>query len=711
MSGVQVPPSLPNLPCFIEKFYALMGLGLILPLGFIMRWIVSLVFFVATIIQSLSASQATLEHTQVALMSEVETIKPEVPFWVVFKITMKPGWHTYWKNPGDSGMETILTWDLPEGFSASPIQWLPPETLTLGPVVSFGYSNESFHLVQITPPKDLTNETYAIKVRADWLVCEETCIPENASLAITVAKSTENDLLYTSHKALVDELVAELPNKPNQFGEYRLNGENIEFYLPDGLLVDKKISDVSFYPEGKGTIKNGSKQHWVIKDNRLIISMLKDFSAPDRITGLVKITDADSKEIKAYQLYFGKVHVAPIDEGLAGTLWGILLFAFLGGLILNAMPCVFPVLSLKAVSIASKAKSHRGFIRKQGLLYTLGVLGSFVAMASILITLKASGESVGWGFQMQNPYFIAFMAYLLFFVGLSLSGLAYFPALFGSSQATINEDKNPWSSFWIGVLAVLVATPCTAPFMGVAIGYALGQSTLIIILVFLALGLGFATPYLLISLIPVTLRLLPKPGRWMETFKEFMAFPMYLTVAWLLWVLVQQSGSRGLIACLIGLVFMGFSLWFWGRFRPRLLPVKILLGLFLTALTLSPMAYVKPSVDLIQTEKFSRQRLQELRAQGRPVFVYATAAWCITCKANEFALKSPAMQLTFQNQDITLLEADWTNQDPEITDYLKSFSRSGVPLYVYYPAQRDAVILPQLLTESIIVDALTKGGK
>ena len=247
--------------------------------------------------------------------------------------------------------------------------------------------------------------------------------------------------------------------------------------------------------------------------------------------------------------------------------------------------------------------------------------------------------------------------------------------------------------------------------MGVAIGYALGQSTLIIILVFLALGLGFATPYLLISLIPVTLRLLPKPGRWMETFKEFMAFPMYLTVAWLLWVLVQQSGSRGLIACLIGLVFMGFSLWFWGRFRPRLLPVKILLGLFLTALTLSPMAYVKPSVDLIQTEKFSRQRLQELRAQGRPVFVYATAAWCITCKANEFALKSPAMQLTFQNQDITLLEADWTNQDPEITDYLKSFSRSGVPLYVYYPAQRDAVILPQLLTESIIVDALTKGGK
>ncbi|MBX3486996.1 MAG: thioredoxin family protein [Candidatus Paracaedibacteraceae bacterium] len=676
-----------------------------------MRFIASAVLFLVVLIQSLPATQATLEYTQVELLSEVETIKPETPFWVVFKITMKPGWHTYWKNPGDSGMETLLTWDLPEGFSASPIQWLPPETLTLGPVVSYGYSNESFHLVQITPPKDLAQESYSLKLKADWLVCEETCIPESASLSLTVMTSKEKDVLFTGHKALIDELVNELPDKPNQFGEYRLNGENIEFYLPEGLLIDKKISEVSFYPEEKGSIKNGSAHHWFIKDNRLIISMLRDFSAPDRITSLVKITDADNKEIKAYQLYFGKVHVAPIDGGLSDSLWGILLFAFLGGLILNAMPCVFPVLSLKAVSIAGKAKSHQKFIRQQGLLYTLGVFGTFLAMASILILLKSSGESVGWGFQMQNPYFIAFMAYLMFFVGLNLSGFTSLPALFGTTQASIDETKSPWSSFWIGVLAVLVATPCTAPFMGIAIGYALGQSALIIFLVFLALGLGFAMPYLLISLIPLTLRLLPKPGRWMETFKEFMAFPMYLTVAWLLWVLVQQSGSRGLITCLIGLIGMAFSFWFWHRFTPRSVPVRIMISLFLTGLTLSPMIYVKPALNLIQTEKFSRHRLQELRAQGRPVFVYATAAWCITCKANEIALKSPAMQLTFKNQDITLLEADWTNQDPEITDYLKSFSRSGVPLYVYYPPQGDAIILPQLLTESIIVGTLTNGGK
>lgn len=676
-----------------------------------MGFIPSLFLILTTLINSAPAAQATLENTQVELLSEVETIKPETPFWVVFKITMKPGWHTYWKNPGDSGMETTLTWDLPDGFSASPILWLPPETLTLGPVVSFGYSNESFHLTQITPPKNLAQDSYDIKIKADWLVCEETCIPETASLSFTVATSKESDTLYSGHKALIDELVSELPGKPNQFGEYRLNGENIEFYLPSGLLMDNKISSVVLYPEEQGTLKNGAPQHWSTKDNRLVITVLKDYAAPDRISGLVKITDAESKTIKSYQLYFGKVHVAPIDEGLSGTLWGILLFAFLGGLILNAMPCVFPVLSLKAVSIANKASGQSNFIRKQGLLYTLGVMSSFMVMAGILIGLKSSGENVGWGFQMQNPFFITFMAYLMFFVGLSLSGLVYLPALFGSSQASINDAKSPWSSFWIGILAVLVATPCTAPFMGVAVGYALGQSSFIIALVFLALGLGFAVPYLVISLLPITLRLLPKPGRWMETFKEFMAFPMYLTVAWLLWVLVQQSGSRGLIACLVGLTAMAFSLWFWNRFTPRLVPVKILVVLTLTTLTISPIIYVKPPIEIIQTEKFSRQRLQELRAQGRPVFVYATAAWCITCKANELALKSPAMQLTFKNQDITLLEADWTNQDSEITDYLKSFSRSGVPLYVYYPAQSNGIVLPQLLTESIVVSAITTGGK
>lgn len=658
----------------------------------------------------LSANQAKLEHTTVELLSEVESIKPDKPFWVAFKITMKPGWHTYWKNPGDSGLGTQLVWELPEGFSVSPIQWLPPERLPQSTLVSYGYSNEAYHLAQIIPPKDLTQEAYAFTVQANWLVCEEACIPEETKLTISVDRSDDAEPLYSQNKALIDELVSELPSKPNQFGEYRIEGTNLVFYLPKGFLTNKKIESLLFFPEERGAIQNNATQHWVIKDDHIVITIAKNHTFPDRITGIIKVTDADSKSIDSFQLFFGKVELPPISQGLEGSLLGIMLFAFLGGLILNGMPCVFPILSLKAVTIAKKAYGHQGFVRQQGLLYTLGVLITFLGLAAVLIGLKQTGDIVGWGFQMQNPYFIVFMTYLMFFVGLSLSGVVYLPVLFGSTQANIDDSSNKWASFWIGILAVLVATPCTAPFMGVAIGYAIGQPTFIIILVFLSLALGFAMPYLLISLFPTVLKILPKPGRWMETFKEFMAFPMYATVAWLLWVLVQQAGSRGLILCLIGLVLMAFSIWLWRYMQIKATIVKVVAVLGLVILTISPVAYLNQPQEILPVEKFSRQRLQELRAQGRPVFVYATAAWCITCKVNEVSLRSNTTQLLFKDNDIAFLEADWTNQDAEITDYLNSFGRSGVPLYVFYPKSGEARILPQILTESIIVEGILNGG-
>lgn len=661
-------------------------------------------------VTSVFASQATLEHTTVELFSEVDSIKPGEPFWVAFKISMKPGWHTYWINPGDSGQETQLNWELPDGFSVSPIQWLPPERIPQSFLVSFGYNDEAYHLVQITPPKNLAQDKYTLAVQADWLVCEEICIPEEAKLSLTLERSSETDTLYSQHKALVDQLASELPEKPDKFGEYQVQGENLVFYLPGGFLTEDKISEITFFPEERGTIKNNAPQHWSIKDNRLVITIAKGHDFPDRITGLVRATDADTKTIKSYQLYFGKVAAAPVVQGIEHTLWGIMLLASMGGLILNIMPCVFPVLSLKAVTIARKIHHQPGFARQQGLLYSLGVLSTFLGLALLVIGLKQTGEAVGWGFQMQNPYFIVLMTYLMFFVGLSLSGIVYLPILFGNLQANINEDASKWGSFWIGVLAVLVATPCTAPFMGVAIGYAMAQPANIILLVFLSLAVGFALPYLLISLFPAVLKVLPKPGPWMETFKEFMAFPMYATVAWLLWVLVQQAGSRGLILCLAGLVLMAFSIWVWQLQRDRSMIVKTLVALGLGIVTFSPLLYLQQPLEIIRVEKFSRQRLQEIRAQGRPVFVYATAAWCITCKVNEVSLKSADVQLIFKNNDIILLEADWTNQDVEITDYLNSFGRSGVPLYVFYPRTGDPQVLPQLLTESIVIDAVKKGG-
>jgi thiol:disulfide interchange protein len=661
------------------------------------------------ILSQAGASQAKLEHTTVELLSDVESIKPGHPFWVVFKMTLQPGWHTYWKNPGDSGLEPQLIWTLPDGFSVSPIQWLPPERLPQSTLVSYGYTNEAFYLAQITPPPDLPSDKVNLAVHAKWLVCEESCIPEEAKLALTLDRSDAAEPLYGHHRALVDQLVSELPEQLSQFGEYQIEGENLVFYLPKGFLTDEKVSDVVLFPEEKGAIKNTAPQHWSFKNNQLLIKIAKSHEFPDRIMGVIKVTDAETKTIKSYQLYFGKIAVPPLNPGIEGTLWGILLLAFLGGLVLNAMPCVFPVLSLKAVSLTRTDHHRPGFVRQQGLLYTGGVLITFLGLACLLILLRKTGETIGWGFQMQNPYFIIFMAYLMFFVGLSLSGIVYLPVLFGNTQATIQEEGK-WGSLWIGILAVLVATPCTAPFMGVAVGYAMGQSAPIILLVFLSLALGFAVPYLLLSLFPVTFKIFPKPGRWMETFKEFMAFPLYATVAWLLWVLVQQAGPRGLITCLVGLILMTFSIWLWQWYRDRSFLVKLLMISLLTALTISPVFYLHQPKEIVRLEKFSRHRLQELRAQGKPVFVYATAAWCLTCKVNEVFLKSAAIQLLFKDRDIAFLEADWTNQDGEITDYLSGFGRGGVPLYVFYPNSGEPRVLPQLLTESIIVETIKNGG-
>jgi thiol:disulfide interchange protein DsbD len=675
-----------------------------------MNFLKSISLGVWLMLTPLWATQATLEYTTVELLSEVESIKPSQPFWLVFKIMMKPGWHTYWKNPGDSGLETQLTWELPEGFSVSPIQWLPPERLSQSTLVSFGYTNEAYHLVQIIPPKDLLEDKYTLSVQANWLVCKEACIPEETKLALILNRSQENDSLYSQHKPLIDELVSELPEKPDQFGEYQVTGDNVIFYLPAGFLTGRKISEIVFFPEEKGVIQNSTTQHWSVKDNHVVMTIAKNHTFPDRITGLIQATDAETKTIKSYQLYFGKVEVAPIKQGLENTLWGVLLLAFLGGFVLNAMPCVFPVLSLKAVTIAKKVHRQPSFVRQQGLLYMVGVIVTFLVLATVLIGIKQSGETVGWGFQMQNPYFIVFMTYLMFFIGLSLSGVVYLPILFGTTQSAIKDETSKWGSFWIGILAVLVATPCTAPFMGVAIGYAMGQPSFIIVLIFLSMAIGFALPYLLISLFPAVLKGLPKPGRWMETFKEFMAFPMYACVAWLLWVLVQQTGSRGLIICLMGLVLMAFSIWIWQRQRQRPSIMKVIIMLVLATLTVAPIAYLQQPPEIVRVEKFSRQRLQELRAQGRPVFVYGTAAWCITCKVNEVALKSTVVQLLFKDNDIAFLEADWTNQDAEITDYLGSFGRSGVPLYVFYPKTGESQILPQILTEAIIVETIMNGG-
>jgi thiol:disulfide interchange protein len=392
-----------------------------------------------------------------------------------------------------------------------------------------------------------------------------------------------------------------------------------------------------------------------------------------------------------------------------------MLFAMLGGVILNLMPCVFPILSLKALAIAKKSAQNPHFVRMQGLSYTAGVVVSFLVLAGVLIALQLAGQQVGWGYQMQSPHFVLAMTYILFVVGLMLSGVFVLPSLFANAGGGLAAKDNVSGTFFTGVLATLVATPCTAPFMAPALGFALTQSPPVALLVFTSLGFGLALPYLLISFYPPLLRWLPKPGVWMERFKQFLAFPMYGSAAWMLWVLAQQTGEGGLAIALAGIVLVGFFLWVWSAARSKVMKFLALVAMLATVI--ASFQTMVPSLPLpksgtdetikMQHEVYDADALQELLAKERPVFVNATAAWCITCKINErSSLKNSRVRAALAEKGVTYMVADWTNEDPKITALLTQFGRSGVPLYILYAPGQEPKLLPQILTPGIVLDAL-----
>lgn len=655
------------------------------------------------------ANPVKLENTTADLLSEVKQIQPGKSFWVVLRLTMKPGWHTYWLNPGDSGMPTQIDWILPEGFQASPIHWLAPDRIPFGKLVNFGYSNESFHLVEITPPKDLSDQPQTLTAKANWLVCEETCIPESADLSLTLPVTHQAPEL-SEHQPLIQQLLSELPKTFEGQATYTTSKQHITLNLQNPEFQELKPKSVIFFAHEKGIMKNAPTQRWKHQAQELEIEVTRDFvDVSGNLKGLVQIHDEHNKKILNYHVDLMPLQAPALTNAKTEGLMVILLFAFLGGLILNLMPCVFPILSLKALSITKKRDGISQQVRWQGYAYTVGVVLSFLGLAAILIGLQQTGHAVGWGFQMQSPLFVGSMAYLMFMIGLSLSGFVYFPVVSGLSIKS-RQESHPMDSFWVGVLAVLVATPCTAPFMGVAIGYTIAQPASIIVAVFLALALGFAAPYLLISLSATIRRVLPRPGPWMETLKEFLAFPMYATVVWLLWVLIQQQGSRGFLIVASGLLLLPFSIWLYRQLNLSHFILRFLAIVSLIIISLSPLAHLakdRPASPL-KIKTFSQQTLEQLRREGKPVFVNATAAWCITCKFNEIVLKSDSVIQMMVKKGIHYLEADWTNQDPEITAFLKSFERSGVPLYVFYPTQGNPTVLPQILTESSIIEILTQ---
>ena len=656
------------------------------------------------------------------LVAETVSLAPGSTLWVDLHLRIKPGWHVYWRNPGDSGLPTAIEWRLPSGFSAGSILWPVPEHFVQSGIGNYGYAGSADLLVPITVPKEVAiGDTAVLAAEASWLACAEICIPGGASLSLSLPVAAGPVAPDPPDAALFAAVRRTLP-LPAKF-ETRFVSEPREYRLlvPEAALAGLRDPTGTFFPNDSSLIDHAAEPRTSRRTDGLEIVLEKAAAAtnpPATLDGVLALRRQNGTE-RAFEISANPTVAPPAETRLAG--WKALLLAFLGGIVLNAMPCVFPILSLKLLSLAKQAHGHRSEQLGHGLAYTAGVLVSFAALGGALLALRAGGRAIGWGFQLQTPVFVAVIAYLLFAMGLSLSGVAAFGAGFGGTGGRLAARSGLTGTFFTGVLATIVATPCTAPFMGAALGFALIAPAAVAIGIFLALGFGLAAPYLIATVIPGWQRLLPRPGAWMELVKQLLAFPLYGTVAWLIWVLIQETGPGQSLGALFGLVLVGFAVWIYGRTRlaaplGRRLGIgfaaagtaaAIFLALSLTKTEAGMASAAQP--DRLAYEPFTAQRLSTLEAAGKPVFVNLTASWCVTCLINErVALDSDAVRQAFAARGIVALKGDWTTQNPEITALLQQFGRSGVPLYLLYGGKGEPIILPQILTSASVLDALGK---
>ena len=671
-------------------------------------------------------------NVNVSLVSEVTGIEAGKPFWVMLRQEIRPGWHTYWRNPGDSGAPTEITWDLPAGYSAGEIQWPFPERIAYGPLVNFGYNNLALYPVLITPPAEVSAGTATLTAKVRWLVCADICIPENTTLTLTLPTGTDAGI-NMSAQAIFLAARQQVPAVIDLDARWASVGQQLVLQVPLGG-DPKQVRKVDYFPFTDGVIENPAAQQLLLTDNNMTLTLTQgwDYSAASSLDGIIVVYEnvgfdgAEDVVASAFEIRPASGPIAGSPPAAAGTsVWTAILFAFVGGLILNLMPCVFPVLSIKVLSLVQQVGGDETRIRAHGWVYLLGVVLSFTLIAGVLIGLRAGGAQIGWGFQLQSPWVIGLLVYLFFLIGLNLSGFFEIGTRMMGLGESLLQRQGYSGSFLTGVLATIVAAPCTAPFMASAIGFALTQSNLVALTIFAALGLGMAAPYLLLCYSPALLRALPRPGAWMARFKELLAFPMYASAIWLVWVLTQQAGSMGVLLILGGLLLLVFAIWLLRDLGGSLLRRRVLMvmALMLVALALSlPIQLQAPaagdeSQDLASGPSqsyagpvygaYSDAKLAGLRAGG-PVFVNLTAAWCITCKVNEaVALNLDAVRLAFEAKGVQYLKGDWTNQDAEISRLLEAYGRSGVPLYLLYAGPTgEAQVLPQILTQGIVIDAI-----
>jgi thiol:disulfide interchange protein DsbD len=659
-----------------------------------------------------------------ALVAETDAVAPGQPFRVGLRLRLAPGWHTYWKNAGDAGAAPEIALALPAGAEAGPVEWPAPERIAYGPLANFGYTGEVLLPLAVTPPADLApGGRFSVEADASWLVCEQLCVPEEGRFRLDLPVAAASPRPDPALAPLFAAAEAARP-RPSPWPARAALGDGAgSLSLADGGFSAATVRDAFFFPETGGLIDNAAPQPLSFRDGGLVLRLARPrdaaVPAPAEFAGVLALTDSAGR--RAAYAVSAPVAAGGAPEGAdaAMPLARALALAFLGGALLNLMPCVFPILAMKAMALARLSGAARGEVRAQAGSYALGVLATFLLLGGALVGLRAAGVSAGWGFQFTAPAFVAAMAWLMLGVGLNLSGVF----AVGGGQAAgaggaLARRGGHAGSFATGALAVLVATPCTAPFMAAAVGAALAMPAAAALAVFAALGLGLAAPQLLLGLFPGLSRLMPRPGPWMERLRGALAFPMYGAAAWLAWVLSQQAGPEGLALLLAGAVLLGFAAWAlgeaqrgggWRVARPAALAAALGAAALLPALAAAPAPAASPGAE---TEAWSEARVAALQAEGRPVFVNLTAAWCITCQANErLVLRSDAVRAAFAARNVAGLKGDWTRGDAAVGALLRRHGREGVPLYLLYPAGGGApVLLPELLTEAAVLGALGTAG-
>jgi len=692
---------------------------------------------------ALSGSPVATDNVKARLVSEVGSIAPGQEFSVALELQIRDGWHTYWRNPGDSGEATKLQWQLPPGFAAGDIVWTTPHRFEIAPLVNYGYAKRALHLVQITAPSDLKSGTsVSLAAKASWLVCSDVCIPESADLQLKLPVSALPGGIDPAEASLFAAARSELPSAQPAATTARIQGDRLVITLgPAWGAALSAIKSLQFFPYDEGGIEYAAPQTLTRGKDSIELSMKVGYQPPKAgaIRGVLVATEQNGAESQAVPIEIAAdfsgagaaqlpaaPRYAPLTRAAdkpATSLPILILLAVMGGMFLNLMPCVFPVLSIKAIGLVEQAKKHPAAVRKKGLVFAAGVICSMLCLAGVLLVLRAGGEEIGWGFQLQSPLFVTLMVYLLFAVGLNLSGVFEIGGGLAGVGDNLTQGEGYRASFFTGVLTTLVATPCTAPFMAAAVGAALTQSALFALCIFAALGFGLALPYLSLSFAPWLRRALPKPGAWMDTLKQVFAFPIYASAAWLLWVLSQQTSSFGLGAALAGTILIALAAWAYQKSNSSsggakatvlvtavaALLIAVILPLRFADVAAASSATASKAEGEEQWQPYSAARVAEINAAGKPLLVNFTASWCLTCLVNERnAFSDAAVQAVFRDKNVTLMKGDWTNRDPAITQALAAFGRAGVPLYVVYNGKRgssEPEVLPQILTAGVVQSA------